>query len=74
MARAFSPEETERLVALVKNKPDLTLEEIREALSKECSLMAVHRELKRLDFRFKKNSEGIRTRARRCSREQEKLV
>ena len=64
MAKAFSLEEKERLAALVKNKPDLTLEEIREALSKDCSLMAVHRELKRLHFRFKKNSEGIRTRAR----------
>lgn len=74
MARAFSPEEKEKLVALIKNKPDLTLEEIRDALSKECSLTAVHRELKRLDFRFKKNSEGIRTRARGCRREQEKLV
>lgn len=41
-------------VALVKNKPDLTLEEIRDALSKEYSLMAVYRELKRLDFHFKK--------------------
>ena len=64
MAKAFSLEEKERLAALVKSKPDLTLEEIREALSKDCSLMAVHRELKRLHFRFKKNSEGIRTRAR----------
>ena len=73
MPRAFSFEEKERLAALVRDKPDLTLEEIREALSKDCSLMAVHRELKRLDFRFKKNSEGIRTRARRRSREQESL-
>ncbi|MDL2271524.1 IS630 family transposase [Desulfovibrio sp. OttesenSCG-928-I05] len=30
------------------------LEEIREAFSKDCSLMAVHRELKRLGFRYKK--------------------
>lgn len=63
MAKAFSLEERERLAALVKNKPDITLEEIRAALSKDCSLMAVHRELKRLHFRFKKNSAGIRTRA-----------
>jgi Transposase and inactivated derivatives len=64
MAKAFSLEEKEILVALVKDKPDLTLEEIRKALTKDCSLMAMHRELKRLNFRFKKNSEGIRTRAR----------
>ena len=73
MPKAFSPEETERLVALVKEKPDITLEELRETLSKSCSLMAVHRELKRLGFRFKKNTEGIRTRTRRHSREQEKM-
>lgn len=64
MARTFSLEERERLASLVKSKPDLTLEEIRAALSKDCSLMAVHRELKRLGFRFKKNSEGVGTRAR----------
>lgn len=73
MAKAFSPEEKERLAALVKEKPDLTLEEIRAALSKECSLMAVHRELKRLGFRFKKNTEGVRTRTRRHRREQGKM-
>ena len=54
MPKTFSPEEKERLIALVTNKPDLTLEEIREAFSKNCSLMAIHRELKRLGFRFKK--------------------
>jgi len=52
--RTFSLEERERLAGMVKDKPDLTLEEIRAAFSKNCSLMAVHRELKRLDFRFKK--------------------
>jgi len=62
MPKAFSLEEAEQLAALVKDKPDLTLEEIRETLSKKCSLMAVHRELKRLGFRFKKNAEGVRTR------------
>jgi transposase len=69
MPKAFSPEEAERLAALVKDNPDLTLEEIRETLSKNCSLMAIHRELKRLGFRFKKNTEGIRTRTRRHCRE-----
>jgi transposase len=74
MPKAFSAEEKERLAAMVKDKPDLTLAEIRETFSKACSLMAVHRELKRLGFRYKKNSEGIRTRARRYSREQEKMA
>lgn len=71
MTKAFSDEEKERLAIMVEDKPDLTLEEIREAFSKNCSLVAVHRELKRLGFRYKKNSEGIRTRARGHCREQE---
>jgi transposase len=73
MSKAFSVEENDRLVGMVKDTPDLTLEEIREAFSKKCSLMAVHRELKRLGFRYKKNTEGLRTRTRRHSREQEKM-
>ncbi len=73
MAKAFSAEEKERLAAMIDDKPDLTLEEIREAFSKNCSLMAVHRELKRLGFRYKKNSEGIRARTRGHRPEQGKM-
>jgi transposase len=50
--RTFSLEERERLITLIKDKPDLTLEEIRAFFKKSCSLMAVHRELKRLDFQL----------------------
>ena len=71
MPRAFSIEEQERLAAMAEDKPGLTLDEIRAAFSKDCSLMAVHRELKRLDFRFKKNTAGLRARTRRYSRKQE---
>jgi transposase len=73
MPKAFSIEEKDRLAAMVKDKPDLTLKEIREAFSKNCSLMAVHRELKRLGFRYKKNSEGIRARTGGHSPEQAKM-
>lgn len=73
MARAFSVAEKERLAALIKEKPDLTLEEIREILEKNCSLMSIHRELKRLGFHYKKNSEGVRARARRHTSEREKI-
>jgi transposase len=73
MAKAFSAEEKDRLAIMVKDKPDLTLEEIRKAFAKKCSLMAVHRELERLGFRFKKNSEGLRARARGHSRKQKKM-
>jgi len=60
MAPAFSLQERERLVALVKENPGMTLEEIKDAFSKSCSLMSVHRTLKRLGFRYK-NSTGRRT-------------
>lgn len=73
MSKAFSDEEKERLVIMVEEKPDLTLEEIKEAFSKQCSLVAVHRELKRLGFRYKKNSEGIRARTRRHCGAQERM-
>lgn len=73
MPKTFSPEEKERLIALVTEKPDLTLEEIREIFSKDCSLMAIHRELKRLGFRFNKNAEGVRTRTPGHNREREKV-
>lgn len=73
MAKAFSDEEKERLAIMVEEKPDLTLEEIKEAFSKQCSLVAVHRELKRLGFRYKKNSEGIRARTRGHCGAQERM-
>lgn len=65
MPKTFSAEEAERLACMIDEQPDLTLEEIRAAFAKDCSLMSVHRELQRLAFRYKKNSEGIRTRTRR---------
>lgn len=65
MAQAFSESEKERIKNLVSNKADITLEEIREKLGKNCSLMAVHRELIRQEFKFKKNSSRLRARTGR---------
>lgn len=73
MPKAFSDEEKERLATMIEDKPDLTLEEIREAFSKKRSLVAVHRELKRLGFRYKKNAESIRARTRGHCRKQETM-
>ena len=61
----FSNEEREELVELIKNRVDITLEEIRLHLSKDCSLNAIHKLLKTLGFVYKKNSEGKRTRTQR---------
>jgi len=61
----FSNREREELVELIKNRVDITLEEIRLHFAKNCSLTAIHKLLKALGFMFKKNSEGKRTRTRR---------
>jgi len=72
LRRAFSPEEREALIALVKEKPHLTLEEIRKELHKDCSLTAVQRELKRLGFRLKKCQDENPYSTRRYIREQDR--
>lgn len=61
MRQALSLEEKEQLRAMVMEKNDLTLEEIRRKLNKSCSLMAIWRELERQGLRYKKNSKGKRT-------------
>ena len=58
----FSQSEHEQAKALIKEKPDITLAEIRERLNKKCCLDAVHNMVNRLGFTFKKNSKSKRTR------------
>ena len=51
----FAGNDAQRLDALLQKRPDATLEELREATGKDCSIMAVHRAMRRLDWRFKKS-------------------
>jgi len=44
-----------RLDALLAEHPDATLTELRDATGEACSIMAVHRATRRLDWRFKKS-------------------
>lgn len=53
---------------LLRKQPDLTLEQIREALNLECSLPAIHYVLRDMNLSFKKNAARQRARARRRSR------
>lgn len=46
----FSQHEQNQLIELLKDKPDMTLMEIRERFSKQCSLTTVCRTLKRIGF------------------------
>ena len=41
---------------MIKEKPDITLTEIRERLNKKCCLDAVHNMVKRLGLTFKKKT------------------
>lgn len=43
------------LDALLAKRSDATLEQLRQATGKDCSIMAVHRALERLDWRYKKS-------------------
>jgi len=52
-----------RLERLVGKHPDATLEELREKTGQSCSLMAVHRAVVRLGYRYKKNAVGKRTKS-----------
>jgi transposase len=52
-----------RLDKLVQHHPDATLEELRTLTAARGSIMAVHRALSRLGYRYKKNAACQRTRA-----------
>ena len=53
----FTEEEKIRVVALVREKPDITLEQIRTVMNKDCTLPTVHNTLRRLGYVLKKLSE-----------------
>jgi transposase len=52
---AYEGKDLRKLDRLVSKHSDSTLEELREATGKDCSIMAVHRALDRLKWRFKKS-------------------
>ena len=59
----FSQSEHEQAKALIEEKPDITLVELRERLNKKCCIDAVHNMVKRLGLTFKKNPKSKRTRS-----------
>jgi transposase len=50
----FTEELRTRIKKLLRNRPDITLEELREELGLECSLTAIHYILKDLNLSLKK--------------------
>ena len=61
--KCFSEQELEELETLLEKRPDLTLEEIRSHFNKSCCLSAIHRMLIKMGFKYKKNSQGQRTKS-----------
>jgi len=51
----YEGDDARRLDAFLHQHPDATLEELRQATSKDCSVMAVHRATRRLEWRYKKS-------------------
>jgi transposase len=53
-----------QLAALIREQPDRTLAELQTALATPASLPTICRTVRKLGFRFKKNSTRVRTRPR----------
>lgn len=53
---ALNADQVAVLRKLVQDRPDATLEQLREHLGVGCSLVAIHNTLKRLGYRYKKNA------------------
>ena len=52
---ALDKEAMARLDGLLEAQPDLTLEQLREALGSSCTVVTIHNSIKRLGWRYKKN-------------------
>lgn len=61
----FTPDKRGRLGEMIRRRPDITLEELREALALDCTLPAIHYVLQGMNLSFKKNAARQRARARR---------
>ena len=54
----IQPEHHRQLRTLLGQKPDLTLEELRAAISLDCTLPAIHYALEKMGLTFKKRRSG----------------
>ena len=52
---ALNEKEMQALDRLIRKRPDLTLAQMRDALGKSCSLVAIHYATIRLDWQYKKS-------------------
>lgn len=61
--RKILAEHQEKLRELLVERPDITLEGMREALELDCTVQAVHYALQRMGYSYKKNVTRQRTRS-----------
>jgi transposase len=61
--RALNDQDMDRLNRLLEQRSDMTLEHLRTALGKSCSLVTIHNATKRLNWRYKKNGACQRTKS-----------
>jgi len=54
----ITPKHQQRLRRLVRDRPDMTLEELRDALGVECTPQAIHYVLERMGLSLKKRRSG----------------
>lgn len=59
----FSDEEREELKTLLQERPDTTLQEMKDHFGKSCSLSAICQMVSKLGFRYKKNAKSKRARS-----------
>jgi transposase len=58
-----------QLRALLGQKPDMTLKELREAVELKCSLPAIHYALEQMGLTYKKRHSGLANKSAQTSRE-----
>ena len=61
----FTRDHRRQLKGLIDQQPDITLEEMREALALSCTLPAIYYVLRDMKLTYKKNAARQRARARR---------
>ena len=71
--RKISSEDEEKIRQFIEEKPDLTLEEIKEQGNLEVSVSTIHRAIKRMKITLKKNALSSRTKLTESTRVKEAL-
>jgi len=65
---AFGQDVMDKIIATIKEQPDITLEELVEEFNLNISISALCRKLQKLNLNFKKDTIPERTTTRRCAK------